>query len=231
MSHDNPAAEKAMPILQDAALSDTSEQSHHRKSPADPGPLGLSAFALTTFVMAMFNLSAGGSSVPNIIIGPALIYGGLGQILAGMWDMAVGNTVSATIAVSYGCFWMSFAVILIPAFGVEAAYSNPAEYNHGMGFFLLGFFIFSLAVTMVSTKGSLPFLVLTILVNCTWLFLTIAHFHTGELGQASVVFKKIAGVFGVLVALTAWYNMYEGLANKSNSYVLPPKLPLIRKQQ
>lgn len=50
----------------------------------DAGPLGLGAFAFTTFVMALFNLSVGGR-IPNIIIGPALAYGGLGQFVAGMW--------------------------------------------------------------------------------------------------------------------------------------------------
>jgi succinate-acetate transporter protein len=51
--------------------------------------------------------------------------------------MAVGNTVSATIATSYGCFWISFAIILIPGFGIAEAYPTAAEFNHGLGFFML----------------------------------------------------------------------------------------------
>ena len=81
MLHENPIAEKAIPVLDDNASGN--KQTQQRLG--DPGPLGLSAFAFTTIVMAMFNLSAGGGSVPNIIIGPALAYGGLGQLLAGMW--------------------------------------------------------------------------------------------------------------------------------------------------
>ena len=71
---------------------------------------------------------------------------------------------------------------------------------------------------MCSMKGTLPFLVLTILVNFTWLFLAIANLYTDHLGQPNAVFKKLGGVFGLLVSFTAWYLMYEGLANKSNRY-------------
>ncbi|KAL2214653.1 hypothetical protein CC79DRAFT_1328545 [Sarocladium strictum] len=197
----------------------------------DAGPFGLSAFAFTTFVMSLFNLSAGGVGVPNLIIGPALMYGGLGQLLAGMWDMAAGNTVSATIASAYGCFWMSFAVILIPGFGVAEAYSNPAHYSQANGFFMLGFFIFSLAITLVSVKGTYPFLTLTILVNFTWLFLAIANLYTNDVGEPNDVFKKMGGATGLLVSFTAWYNMYAGLANKSNSFIQAPQPRIIRKKE
>ncbi|OAL48730.1 hypothetical protein IQ07DRAFT_513163 [Pyrenochaeta sp. DS3sAY3a] len=180
----------------------------------DAGPLGLGAFAFTTFVMALFNLSVGGISVPNIIIGPALAYGGLGQLVAGMWDMAAGKTASATIAATYGCFWLSFAVILIPGFGVQDAYPSLAEYNHGMGCFMLGFLIFSLAITASSIRGPIPFAILTVLVNCTWLSLTVSNFWTDESGASNVVFKKIGGVFGLLVSFTAWYLMSVGLMEK-----------------
>lgn len=72
---------------------------------------------------------------------------------------------------------------------------------------------------MCSVKGTFPFLGLTILVNFTWLFLAIANLFTTEAGDPHPVFKKLGGVFGLLVAFTAWYNMYCGLATKSNRYV------------
>ena len=72
---------------------------------------------------------------------------------------------------------------------------------------------------MCSVKGTLPFLGLTILVNFTWLFLAVANLHTTDSGQPDPVFKKLGGVFGLMVALTAWYNMYVGMATKSNRYV------------
>ena len=52
---------------------------------ANPAPLGLSAFALTTFVLSLINLGTRGLSAPNIVVGAAFAYGGLVQLLAGMW--------------------------------------------------------------------------------------------------------------------------------------------------
>lgn len=78
-THSPPVLEDGSISSQDSVLEKTQPQM------GDAGPLGLGAFAFTTFVMALFNLSVGGISVPNIIIGPALAYGGLGQLVAGMW--------------------------------------------------------------------------------------------------------------------------------------------------
>jgi len=85
----------------------------HRKF-ANPAPLGLCGFALTTFVLSCINLGTRGLAAPNIVIGAAFAYGGLVQLLAGMWEMAVGNTFGATALSSYGGFWIGTAIILTP---------------------------------------------------------------------------------------------------------------------
>ncbi|KAF5231692.1 hypothetical protein FANTH_13298 [Fusarium anthophilum] len=188
----------------------------------DAGPLGLSGFAFATFLTALVNLNVHGVTIPNIVIGPALAYGGLAQLLSGMWDIANGNTVSATIACSYGCFWISFAISMIPSFNVRDAYPSLADYNHANGLFLMGFFIFSVAITLCSMKSNVFSLTLCLLVNCTWLFLGVANLWTEESGAPNNVLLKCGGVTGLLVSFTAWYLMYEGLANRQNSFVLPP---------
>ena len=100
---------------------------------ANPAPLGLSAFALTTFVLSLINVGTRGITGPSIVIGAAFAYGGLVQLLAGMWyvvmgnmslssrkliqnarEMAVGNTFGATALSSYGGFWIGTAIILTP---------------------------------------------------------------------------------------------------------------------
>lgn len=58
---------------------------------ANPAPLGLSGFALTTFLLSCVNLGVRGLSAPTIVIAPALAYGGFIQLLAGMWEIAVGE--------------------------------------------------------------------------------------------------------------------------------------------
>jgi hypothetical protein len=82
----------------------------HRKF-ANPSPLGLMGFAATTFVLSMYNVSARGIHTPNVVLGMALGYGGLVQLLAGMWEFASGNTFAATAFSSYGGFWLSFGCI------------------------------------------------------------------------------------------------------------------------
>ncbi|CAI2173014.1 17925_t:CDS:2 [Funneliformis geosporum] len=95
----------------------------------NPAPLGLSGFALTTFVLSIHNAGASTVKVPEVVVGLALFYGGLAQLLAGMWEFRTGNTFGATAFSSYGGFWLSFAAIFIPAFGIKDAYKAAAEEN------------------------------------------------------------------------------------------------------
>jgi succinate-acetate transporter protein len=76
---------------------------------ADPGPLGLAAFALTTFVLSMFNANLVGAGGEPVVLGLALAYGGLAQFAAGMWEFRTGNTFGAVAFTSYGAFWRSWS--------------------------------------------------------------------------------------------------------------------------
>src|SRR5690348_4740211 len=95
---------------------------------ANPAPLGLSGFALTTFVLSLVNAGILAEKNTAIVIGLAVFYGGIAQLLAGMWEFRTGNTFGATAFTSYGAFWLSFAAILIPGFGVvlDTASANSA---------------------------------------------------------------------------------------------------------
>ena len=75
---------------------------------ADPGPLGLAAFALTTFVLSCFNSGIVDRKGEAAVLGLALAYGGLAQLLAGMWEFRSGNTFGALAFTSFGAFWISF---------------------------------------------------------------------------------------------------------------------------
>src|SRR5674476_1255132 len=75
---------------------------------ADPGPLGLAGFALTTFMLSCFNSGIAPKSAEVVVLGVALFYGGIAQLFAGMWEFAKGNTFVALAFGSYGAFWMSF---------------------------------------------------------------------------------------------------------------------------
>lgn len=117
----------------------------------NPAPLGLSAFALATFVLSLINMGTRGVTEPNIVVALAFGYGGLVQLLAGMWELAVGNTFGATALASYGGFWISFAIVLTPGgFGIVSAIE--AEGGAGAFYDSFGFFL------MVTLPHCTPFI-------------------------------------------------------------------------
>lgn len=180
---------------------------------ANPAPLGLCAFALSTFVLSLINAGAMGVSNDSVVVGLAMFYGGLVQLLSGMWEMAVENTFGAVALGSFGGFWLSFGAISIPWFNIAASYDDPVELDNAVGFYLIGWSIFTFMLSLCAMKSTLAFFSLFFLLAVTFLLLGI-----GKLGKShgSTV---AGGVVGVIVAFISWYNAYAGLANKQNSYV------------
>ncbi|KAI1812946.1 GPR1/FUN34/yaaH family-domain-containing protein [Poronia punctata] len=193
----------------------------HRKF-ANPAPLGLSAFALTTFVLSLINVGARDITKPNIALSLAYGYGGLVQLLAGMWEMAVGNTFGATALSSYGGFWISYAIILTPGFAVIPAYS-PGEEASVLGFFLTGWFIFTFLLLLCTLRSTVMFFSLFLTLDLAFLMLATSEFaKANENPGASHGLQVAGGVFGLLAAFLAWYNAFAGIADTSNSFFLIP---------
>lgn len=187
---------------------------------ANPSPLGLSAFALTTFVLSLINVEARGVSIPNIVVGLAFFYGGAIQLIAGMFEIAIGNAFGGVGLSSYGGFWCSWAAIYIESFGIASAYDNEEEFRYAVGIFLLGWFIFTFFLMLLTLKSTVAFFSIFFFLQLTFLLLAIAEF------KGSVGVKKAAGVFGLITAFAAWYNAYAGIANSQNSYLTVKALPL-----
>jgi len=191
---------------------------------ANPGPLGLSAFALTTFVLSLINLSTRDVTAPNIVIGLALFYGGMVQFAAGMWEFAVGNTFGATALSSYGGFWLSYAVILIPSFNVGAGYAtDDKEFHTAISFYLFGWFIFTALMLIGTFRHSVAFIFLFFTLDMAFLMLAISEY------VSSAACKKAGGVFGLLAAFAAWYCALSQLLTKDNSYFTVPMVSLQKK--
>ncbi|CAK7273176.1 Meiotically up-regulated protein 86 protein [Sporothrix epigloea] len=194
----------------------------HRKF-ANPAPLGLSAFALTTFVLSLINLQTRGVAEPNIVACLALGYGGLVQLLAGMWEMAVGNTFGATALSSYGGFWISYAILLNPTWDLLSAYAESGTTESALGFFLTGWFIFTTIMLLLTLRSTLMFFSLFFTLDLAFLFLAVGAFAADN-GNASTAtnLNKAGGVFGLLAAFLAWYNAFAGIADSSNSFFTVP---------
>jgi uncharacterized protein len=183
---------------------------------ADPGPLGLGGFALTTFMLSSFNSGLAPKSAEVVVLGVALFYGGIAQLLAGMWEFAKGNTFGALAFSSYGAFWMSFWFLVshgkdLPTTGTDAA--------KGIGVFLLAWTIFTLYMTVVASRLSGVLFALFAVLLVTFAFLTV-----GELGTSPNM-TKIGGYLGLVTALVAWYASFAGVLNNTAKRIVLPTWP------
>ncbi|CAD1813186.1 Accumulation of dyads protein 2 [Candida parapsilosis] len=191
----------------------------------NPAPVGLCGFALTTFVLSLYNAQAMGIMLPNVVVSLACMYGGTVQFLAGLLEFATGNTFGFTALTSYGAFWISYAAIFIEAFGIEEAYANTDQMENAVGFFLIGWAIFTLILVLNTVKSTVAFFLLFFFLFVTYLLLAGGAF-SGRVGVT-----RAGGVFGVITAIIAWYNAFAGTANKTNSYIVahPIQLPVFKR--
>jgi succinate-acetate transporter protein len=172
---------------------------------ADPAPLGLGAFALTTFILSAHN--AGWA--PDLVwLGPALFYGGLAQLLAGMWEFRNRNTFGSTAFSTYGAFWLSLAAfVVLDLFGKVPASLNVA---HALGWFLLAFAIFNTYMLLWSATVNRAVFGVFLTLEVTEILLFIGFFAGQSAGHGLVM---VGGWVGVLTALVAWYASAAGVAN------------------
>lgn len=188
---------------------------YHRKF-ANPSPLGLMSFATTTFVLSMYNVSARGVSVPNVVLGLAIGYGGLVQLLAGMWEFASGNTFAATAFSSYGGFWISFGFLYIPQFAIQEAYTEEGMFADAVGIYLAAWFIVTFIFFVASLKSSVALSSLFFFLDITFMLLFISEFT----GMSSV--HTAGGAFGIITAFIAYYIALSGMLTKDTSHFTLP---------
>lgn len=179
---------------------------------ADPGPLGLAAFAATTFFLSVVNAGLLPVTILSGVLGLALFYGGAVQVLAGMWEFAKGNTFGALAFSSYGGFWMSFWYLETH---VNTA-AMGANAGKAVGLYLLCWAIFTcyLAIASLRTTGAITAVV--VLLALTYIALTI-----GELGGMAV-FGTIGGWLGIVTAIVAWYTSFAGVTNATFGKTVMP---------
>jgi len=171
---------------------------------ADPAPLGLAAFAMTTFVLSVFNAGIINDATLEAVVLPlALFYGGLAQMLAGMWEFRKANTFGALAFTSFGAFWLSFA-----AYVKFVAPTLPSsDVNKATGLYLLAWTIFTAYMTIAAVRVNLAVLGVFVALTLTFLALTI-----GELSTTTSI-TKTGGWLGLITAVIAWYASFAGVTN------------------
>ncbi|MER7542046.1 acetate uptake transporter [Spirillospora sp. NPDC127506] len=168
---------------------------------ADPAPLGLAAFALTTFLLSAKN--AGWTDGTDAWLGYAFAYGGLVQLLAGMWEFRNRNVFGCTAFSTYGGFWIGLGLYVL----LVAGGATPAQEANDLGWILLAFAIFNTYMMLWSTQVNQAVLAVFVTLEATEIILFIGQFSTSE----NTI--KIGGYVGVLTALCAWYASAAGVIN------------------
>ena len=179
---------------------------------ADPAPLGLAGFALTTFVLSMFNAGLVGKAGEPVVLGLALAYGGGAQFLAGMWEFRKGNTFGATAFSSYGAFWISFWVFV--------AFFAKGVPETAVGLYLIGWGIFTFYMWIASFRTTTAVMVVFLLLWITFVLLGIG----AAAGNGSIT--KLGGWVGLATALAAWYASFAGVTNFTFGREVVPVRPL-----
>src|SRR5919199_1671143 len=185
---------------------------------ANPAPLGLGGFALTTFVLSLFNAGVLDEKGEPVVLGLALAYGGGAQLLAGMWEFRTGNTFGATAFTSYGAFWLSFW-----AFVEFFAKDVPkADVGHAIGLYLIAWGIFTTYMFVASLRTTAAISLVFVLLAATFFLLGIGEANT----NTDVI--KIGGYVGIATAAAAWYASFAAVTNSTFGRTLLPVIPLKR---
>ncbi len=185
--------------------------------PADPGPLGLAGFAMTTFVLSMFNSNLVDEKGVPVVLGLALAYGGIVQLIAGLWEFRTGNTFGAVAFCSYGAFWLSF-------WALEVFYAKQIGGNvgHSVGVYLWAWAIFTAYMTVAALRVSGAVLLVFVLLTATFVLLAI-----GAVGAHTTV-THWGGYVGLATAAAAWYASFAAVTNSTFGRTMLPVMPLKR---
>ena len=190
---------------------------------ADPAPLGLAAFALTTFLLSGHNATF----IPDVIwLGPALFYGGLAQLLAGMWEFRNRNVFGATAFSTYGGFWLGLGIFVVLASTTKlgGALKGPDLLN-ALAWYLLAFAIFNFYMLLWSTRVNGAVFAVFLTLQITEILLVIGFFNEAHGNSAWIT--HAGGWMGIVTALVAWYTSAAGVVNgMSPTPVVPVGRPM-----
>ena len=185
---------------------------------ADPAPLGLAGFALTTFLLSLVNAGVMPKDAEPVVLGVALAFGGFAQLLAGMWEFRKGNVFGATVFTSYGAFWLSFwAFLTFYAGGIPKEHLGAA-----IGWYLMGWAIFTSLMLIAALKTTAVLALLFAVVDVVFVLLAL-----GALTATSGL-TTAGGMVGIVAAALAWYLCAAGVIASTFGKPILPNPPLFR---
>lgn len=195
---------------------------HARKSYPEINsvPLGLAAFALTNLAVCLFMAQVHGITIPHAMLGLTCFYGGVIQFLAGCFVFVTGNTLAFTALISYAAFWLSLSAIFIDNFGVLSAYAETDQFNDALGFYFLGWALFSAVLFPTTLKSTFSFCGFFVAVLLEFILLAAGMFVN------NLVVVRVGAAFGVVASVLSWYEAFSATSDQYNSYIHPYQIAI-----
>ncbi|KDQ16028.1 hypothetical protein BOTBODRAFT_173311 [Botryobasidium botryosum FD-172 SS1] len=183
---------------------------------ANPGPLGLYAFAVTTFIWSLFAVHTRRVYESELGLAMSLAVGGLVQLLAGMWAFPTGNTFAATMFSIYGAFYLSLGIIYWPGSGLIDSYLASHDLNRAMGIYLTGWFVLTTLMFFAAFRASITLVLL--------FFSMMMGFMLGMIGEylASYRIMKASAAFGFITTFLAFWLGSSGLFTREHHFFQLP---------
>ncbi|UJR24540.1 hypothetical protein I4U23_005915 [Adineta vaga] len=197
--------------------------------PYNPTPIGFCAFSLTLFVYSFY---MAGATVPitasaSIAMGLGLFYGGVIELIAGIFELRIGNNFYALTFFSYAGYWLGLAALYVSgsfAFMTPFAADTVAFYN-AMGVFYLAWTIFTLAMLISSIRTNVITVIFFFFLLLTYILFTASYFREGHYDL-----RRAGGAIGIFTAVIGWYKAFASLLIKGdNAYFELPLFDISRR--
>ena len=183
---------------------------------ANPAPLGLLGFGMTTVLLNLHN--AGFYSLNSMILAMGLFYGGLAQVIAGVMEYRKGNTFGTTAFCSYGLFWWSLVALIIMPTVSFFEVAKPLETAMAAYFFMWGLFTAIMFFGSLKTNRALQFVFASLAIL---FFLLTTRDLTG-----SATIGTLAGYEGIICGLSAFYLALAEVLNEVHGKTILPICPM-----
>jgi succinate-acetate transporter protein len=179
------------------------------KELANPAPLGLAGFALTTTILSLYNAKLLPAAGVSVVVPIAFAYGGLAQMVAGIWEMKSGNTFGYVAFFTYGAFWVAYALLVWSLGAGLLSLGAGSAAGDAIGIFLAMFGVFTFYMWIASFKTNWTLFVVFLLLWITFFVLAIGNFNSSP----STV--QAGGYVGILTAISAFYGSAAQVVNST----------------
>jgi hypothetical protein len=193
-------------------------------TPANPAPLGLAGFAATTFMLSLINADLVSHLALTGVLGMALAYGGIAQLIAGIWEFRTGNTFGAVAFCSYGAFWISFYFLV--TVGLKGVPVREVDSVIGLYLWTWGIFTTLMFFASLRTTGAVALVFLLLAITYIVLGIGNAALAGGTSSINGTI--KLGGWIGILTAIAAWYTAIAAVLESTFGRTVLPVMPLNR---